>query len=129
MTIIKIVVFSLLGAFLSLILKEYKPSLALALSVITAITVLFFSLPWIERVIDSAKGIYYAVGGKDLYVENVLKVTGIACVTWIGSDVLKEAGLLAAASAVTIAGKAFCVFLCIPVLGTLFETLTSLLPM
>lgn len=125
---VKIVVLAVLGAFISLVLKEYKPYLGAALSIITAATVFFFALPELEHVTSYAQSIYRSAGGKDMYIDNVLKITGIACLTWLGSDILKDAGLTAASSAVIITGKVICLGICLPVIGSLFQTLTAILP-
>lgn len=126
--VVKIVVFAILGAFLSQVLKEYKPFLGTALSIITASAVFFFALPELERITVYAKSIYQAAGGKDMYIDSVLKITGIACLTWLGSDILKDAGLSAASTAVVMTGKVVCMGLCLPVIGALFQTLLSILP-
>ncbi len=128
MDVVKIVVLAILGAFLSQVLKDYKPFLGTALSIITMVSVLFFSLPYLERIIEYAQSIYRAAGGKDTYIDCVLKITGIVCLTWLGSDILKDAGLSAASTAVVMTGKVVCMGLCLPVIGTLFETLLSILP-
>ena len=128
MDIVKIVALAILGAFLSLVLKEYKPFLGTALSTVTAAAVFFFALPYLERITVYARSIYCAAGGKDMYIDSVLKITGVACLTWLGSDILKDAGLTAASSAVVITGKVLCMGICLPIIGTLFETLLSILP-
>ena len=43
MDIVKIVALAILGAFLSLVLKEYKPFLGTALSIVTAAAVFLFA--------------------------------------------------------------------------------------
>ena len=88
----------------------------------------FFALPELERITVYAKSIYQAAGGKDMYIDSVLKITGIACLTWLGSDILKDAGLSAASTAVVMTGKVVCMGLCLPVIGALFQTLLSILP-
>lgn len=128
MDVVKVVIFSIVGAFLSLVLKEYKPFIATALSVVTATAVFVFVLPELKNVIDYAKAVYCAAGEYDMYIEKVLKITGIACLAWFGSDILKDAGQLAAASAVVMVGKILCMSLCLPMIGALFEMLVSILP-
>lgn len=128
MDVVKLVGLAVVGAFFSLVLKEYKPFLGTALSILTAAAVFFFALPELTRVVAYAQSIYRAAGGADLYMDSVLKITGITCLTWLGSDILKDAGLTAASSAVIIAGKVLCMGLCLPVVGALFEMLLSILP-
>lgn len=128
MDIIKIVVFAIVGAFLSLVLKEQKAFLGIAVSILTSVIVLFSVLPELEQVISYVRSLYHAAGGKDLYIDNVLKITGITCLTWLGSDILKEAGMTSASAVIKLAGKVVCMGICLPVLGALFEMLTAILP-
>lgn len=128
MDITKIVVLAVLGAFLSIFLKEYKAYLALAISAITAVAVLFFAFPEMERVLSYAKVLYHTAGGKDTYIDCVLKIAGIVCLTQIGGDILKEGGLIAASYAVSMTGKVVCIGLCMPIISALFETVVSILP-
>ena len=128
MDAVKIVAFALLGAVLSLVLKEYKPFLSVLLSILTAAMVFFFMLPELERITAYGRVLYRAAGGGELYLDSVMKIVGITSITWLGSDMLKDAGLLAASQAVVMAGKVLCVGLCLPIIGTLFETVLSILP-
>ena len=128
MNAIKIVAFALLGGVLSLVLKEYKPFLGAILSIITAVTVFFFMLPELERITAYGRTLYEVAGGEDLYLGSVMKIVGITSITWLGSDMLKDAGLLAASQVVVMAGKVLCVGLCLPIIATLFETVLSILP-
>lgn len=128
MDAVKIVAFALLGAVLSLVLKEYKPFLGVMLSILTAATVFFFVLPELERITAFGSNLYRAAGGGELYLDSVMKIVGITSITWLGSDMLKDAGLSAASQAVVMAGKVLCVGLCLPIISTLFETVLSILP-
>ena len=128
MDIVKIVAIGIMGAFFSLFMKEYKPFVSVALAVVTGSVILFMVLPEFEKVITYAKGVYRAVGGNDVYINSVLKVTGIACLTWFGGDVCKDAGFSSVSSAVVLAGKVVCLVLCIPVISQLFDMLVKILP-
>lgn len=128
MDIIKIVAIGITGAFFSLFLKEYKPPLSVALAVITGCAVLFFAFPEIEKITSFAKVLYHAAGGKDAHIDSVLKITGIACLAWFGSDICKDAGLSSVSSAIVIAGKAVCLGMCIPVMSQLFDMIVKILP-
>lgn len=128
MDIIKIIAIGVMGAFFSLFLKEYKPFLSVALAVLTGCVILFFALPEIEKITSFAKTIYRTAGGKDAHIDSVLKITGIACLAWFGSDICKDAGLSSVSSAIIIAGKAVCLGICIPVIGQLFNMIVNILP-
>ncbi len=128
MDIVKIVAIGITGAFFSLFLKEYKPFLSVTLAVITSCVLLFLILPQIEEITSYAKNIYRAAGGNDVHIDSILKITGIACLAWFGSDICKDAGLSSVSSAIVIAGKSVCLVLCIPIVSQLFEMLVRILP-
>ncbi len=128
MIIIKILLLGILGAFFSLILKEQKQPLGVLVSVLTACTVLFLILPELEKIISYAKALYNASGGKDMYIDSVFKITAIAFLAWLGSDILKESGLLAASNIIIMAGKVMCLLICLPVVSELFNIILAILP-
>lgn len=129
MDIVKIVVLAIVGGFLSVALKEYNAFLGIAISITTVVMILFFVFPEIEHIIEFARSIYRTAGGKDMYIDSMLKIAGIACLTRLGSDILKDAGMTAASSAITMTGRIVCTGLCIPIVNVLFDTLLTIIPM
>ncbi len=128
MDMTKLVAIALCGTMLALILKEQKPHLGIALSALTAVTVLIFSMPQLMEIAALAKTVYRAAGGKDAYMNALFKITAIAFLARIGSDLCKDAGMTAVASAVGFAGRIMCLVLCLPQITELFQTLLSVLP-
>lgn len=128
MEMIKIVALGVLGTFLALVLKEQKPFLGIALAILTATAVLLLAFPRLSEITVYAKTLYRAAGGRDFYLDSILKITGIACLARIGSDICKDAGLTAVSSAIGMAGRLICICICLPSVGALFEFLTAILP-
>ena len=66
-------------------------------------------------------------GIKSEYVSIILKVTGIAYITQIGSEICKDAGESAIGTKIEIAGKVLIAAACLPLVTTLFGTVMDLL--
>ncbi len=128
MDIAKIIVISVVGAFFSLILKEQKAYLGATVAICTTCIILFFILPELERFLSFIKRLFLSYVGDDLYLGVLLKIVGITCICKLGEDILKDAGLNAAASSVVMTGRVICATICIPVISVLFDTVLSVLP-
>lgn len=126
--IIKITAWGILGTFLALVLKEHKPHVALCIGLLTGTGICMLLMPHLAALVSFVKQLYASVGGEDKYFDALMKVTGISILSKIASDVCKDAGQQAAASAVSMAGRILCVCLCLPQVAAIFTLLTSLIP-
>ena len=126
--IIKITAWGMLGTFLTLVLKEHKPHMALCVGLLTGVGICLILVPHLSALVSFVKRLYASVGGEDSYFQALMKVTGISMLSKIASDVCKDAGQQAVASTVSMAGRILCVCLCLPQVAAIFTLLTSLIP-
>ena len=67
-----------------------------------------------------------SVNGK--FIRLLIKITGIAILTEFGVSICKDAGESAIASKIDISGKIIIVAVSIPIISSLLETVTKVLP-
>ncbi len=122
MNIIKIIFVSVLCAIICLIIKNFKPEfvpLVQISSVILIFTMLYDGikqlLSLVVSIISETNVVY------DDYIFLLLKISGIAFVTQIGSDVCKDSGSAVLATGVELAGKVVIISLCLPLLRGVVE--------
>ena len=73
----------------------------------------------------SSMGTFVSVGINQEYIKLIVKVIGISYVTEISSNICKENGFAALASAMEIYARISVAGLCIPVIVTLFEMVSE----
>ncbi len=127
MEAIKIMALALVGVMLALVLKEQKQFASVALVIMLGICMFFMILPYFEKVTSYIKVIYTSFSNDGL-MNILLKVTGIGILTSLTSDLCRDAGFSAVASLVVFSGKAICMCIVLPVIGSFFTQLMSIIP-
>ena len=127
MEIFKIVAVAASGTVLAVTLKKESPQLAMAVSVITGIVIFLQLFGYFANIISQLYNMTALSGIKSEYVSIILKVTGIAYITQIGSEICKDAGESAIGTKIEIAGKVLIAAACLPLVTTLFGTVMYLL--
>lgn len=80
------------------------------------------------NVIDLLKSISNKPGINSQFLFIILKITGIAFLTEFAVSVCKDSGESAIASKIEIGSKAIIIFLSIPIISSLLETINKILP-
>lgn len=125
---IKIMVLAIVGTLLALVLKEQKTYFGISLGLLCALCVFFMGLPYLEKTITYARTLYSTLDNADGYISILLKITGIATVATLTSNLCSDSGMSSIASVVNFCGKVICMCLTLPVIGNFFEELMSVLP-
>ena len=125
---IKIMVAALTGVMLSLVLKEQKPYLAVALSTVCAIYIFLLGLPYLDATTSYMRVVYSSLGGDRGHMKTLLKITGIAVLATFTANICSDAGMSAVSNAVGFAGKIICMCMTLPVIADFFNELINILP-
>lgn len=128
MEIVKIIGVGIVGAMAALIVKEYKPSLAIPVSIITAVLLFLMVLSQIGYVFGVINQIAAKLNINTEYILTIIRIIGVAYLSQFGSEVCRDAGQNAVAAKVELAGKVLIVVMSLPVLITLMNLLIGLLP-
>lgn len=110
MNVVSVLIIGVIGAFFAVILKQYKPEYALAVTVITTIIITFSAIGWAVPIISEIKGMLdnAKVSYKSLSV--LIKSVGICYITQLTSDVCKDTGQVSIASKIELVGRiALCI--------------------
>ena len=121
MEIVKIIGVGIVGAMAALIVKEYKPSLAIPVSIITAVILFLMVLSQIGYVFGVINQIAAKLNINTEYILTIIRIIGVAYLSQFGSEVCRDAGQNAVAAKVELAGKVLIVV-------TLMNLLIGLLP-
>lgn len=126
MEIIKIVGISIFAVIMIIILKNYRPEMALVLSIVTGIGIMLFAIYKMSSVINILNDLVTKSGINKDFLLIIIKVIGIAYIVEFGKNICIDAGQSSIATKLEMAGKVIIVVLTIPLISSLVNVLTGL---
>ncbi|PGS56180.1 stage III sporulation protein AD [Bacillus sp. AFS041924] len=125
----QIVGIGLAATFIILLLNQFKMNnFTLAITVFISCVLFLFLLDKVQFLLDEIQKLANQANIKNVYVETLLKIIGIAYIAEFGVQITKDAGQGAIASKIELGGKVLILVLAIPILTALIETILSFLP-
>ena len=128
MEMIQIVGLGIVAAVLSVLVKETKPVFALLLSVFTGAFIFLLLIGKISEIIRVMGDLAEQSGIDLVFLKTVLKIIGIAYIAEFGAQIVRDAGQESVASKIEMAGKILILFMAIPIIRVIIETVLNLLP-
>ncbi|MBQ6706718.1 MAG: stage III sporulation protein AD [Clostridia bacterium] len=112
----------LIAAFLTVLLRQYRPELALSVGVVAGVLLLLAVLRALTPSLSSLQEMLQAAALPTEYIATLFKALGICLITQFSADACRDAGETALAAKAEFAGKVALLVLSLP----LFEEITSL---
>lgn len=125
MDVFKVVGFTILALVLVVTLKQQRKEIAILLSIVSGIMILFSVIGPLSNIIDMLNGLIDKSGLSSKYLEIILKITAIAYIIEFSKNVCIDAGESAIATKVEIAGKVIVVSLSMPVILSVVEVVSK----
>lgn len=126
MEVIKIVGISIFAVIMIIVLKNYRPEMALVLAIVTGIGIMLFALYKLSSVINVLNDLVTKSGINKDFLLIVIKVIGIAYIVEFGKNICIDAGQSSIATKLEMAGKVIIVVLTVPLITSLVNILTGL---
>lgn len=126
MDMMAVVGIGIIGVALAVLMKQYKPEYALAVSLIVGVVLFAVSLEGLTPVLDQLNALLNQTKMPREYIEILIKALGICFITQIACDTCKDAGQSAIASKLEIAGKLAILALSLPLFSELLSIVTTL---
>lgn len=118
---IQICLIALVGVFLSLLIKDKNPSIALLLSVACGVMIFISIVGDLSEIISFAEDFSSVFSSGEEIFSLLLKATGIAYLVDFSADICRDAGENGTAKKLELAGKITIMALSLPVVTLLFE--------
>ena len=128
MDIMKIVMVGIIAALLAVVLKEEKPEMAVAISIVTGLVIFVFVITKLNSVMMVLKHFAAKANIDVLYFSTILKVIAIAYITEFGAQICRDAGEGAIAAKIEFAGKVLIMVIAIPILAALMDIMIKIIP-
>lgn len=122
-----VVIFCIISALLSLVLKQYRPEFAMMLSMACSIIVVLYLMESIADIQESLAVILTGTAISQELLGVVFKSLGICILSELASQSCKDAGENAIALKVELAGKIALALVGLPLFYQLLQTATRLL--
>lgn len=128
MNIMQIVAIGLTAAVLALVVKQYRPEIALMISMAAGAILFIMVLGNIKAVTSTVDNLTQKANLDSIYLTTVLKVIGIAYIAEFGAQICKDSGESAIASKIELGGKILVMVLALPIMTALMEVVLKILP-
>ena len=115
------------GGAIGLVIKKNSPDMALMLTVGVTCCIAYMASELLAGGVSFMRELTELTGVSAPAVSTVVKAAAIAVVTRLTSDVCKDAGQSASASAVELTGTAAVLFSALPLMRSVLEMIRSLL--
>lgn len=127
MEIVKIIGVAFLTTITAVLLKQTKPELSFAVTVVGVIVILLFIFDALENTLAIFSQLSKITGVNNGLLKILLKIVGVGYVTEFGAGILQDFGSTATADKVILAGKITIVLLALPVMESLLSLIKGFL--
>ena len=127
MNIIAFVGAGIIGAVLSVVLRQYKPEFSVYITLITGMLMLGAAVTAVKPVIETVSGYLQIADPATSYADVLIKSLAVCYFTQMASDSCADAGEKSIAAKIELAGKFAIVLLALPVFDRLMEVIKQLL--
>ena len=128
MDLIAVAGIGLVGASAAVLLKQYKPELAIYVSIIAGVLILVFAIEKLTGIINLMQSISNKTNINSSFLKILLKITGITFITEFAVSICSDAGEKAIASKIEIGSKVVIITMSIPIITSLLELVLEILP-
>ncbi len=119
----------LITVFLTVLMKQYHPSLALAMPILGTVVIFLIMAPYLRSVMEMLQNLSEQTGIAYHYIEIVIKMTGIAYVCQFAAELCRDAGEGSMAGKIEFAGKLMILTLSMPIVYQLLDVVSSIIRM
>lgn len=128
MEILQVVGLGLVGAVLTVFVRERHKELAIFVSLTTGIIIFLFALTRISSILRTLQELASRANVNMFYLITVLKIIGIAYMAEFGAQICRDAGEGSIAAKIEFAGKILIMALALPIIVAILESILRLIP-
>ena len=120
MEVMRIVGIGLIGAILSILLRNSKPEFSMLIPVVVSFTVLACAMPYLIRITEELSRMASSAGINSSYMRIVIKVIGISYLVCITAE-------NAIAAKIELGGKLIILAMAIPIINSLLNLVKEII--
>lgn len=127
MLILKVIGIGITGAILSVLVKQYKPEMAVSIPILTVVAILILCVPYLNTLLTYFNDIADRAGIEVTHIKTVIRIIGVAYVCQFASDICTDAGERAIAGKIELAGRIFIIMISMPIIYNMFELIDKII--
>lgn len=127
METIQVIGIGLCATFLLLLVRSQRPEIALQIGLGAGALIFMMLLGRLSAVIFTMQQLANRAQVNPVYLNTVFRILGVAYLTGFTAQVCRDAGESSIASRIEMASKIIIMFMSLPVLGAILETILRLL--
>ncbi|NLK18078.1 MAG: stage III sporulation protein AD [Clostridiales bacterium] len=127
MDILKICAIGLISAIFALTVKQYKPEVAILISVSAAVIILFMVADYLVEAVTVITQLSERAGVDDALLSSILKIIGVGYLTEFSASVCEDAGNKSIGEKISFAGKVIILVVALPVLSAVIDIISEML--
>ncbi len=127
MEIVQIVAISIIAVILVVLIRQYRPEIALQISVVTGLLIFLLIIFKLASVLEELQMFSRQINIDLVYISTIFRIVGIAYIAEFGAQVCKDAGENAIASKIELAGKVIILVLAVPILMALMDLIKNII--
>lgn len=124
----QVVAIAVVGVVLILVIRQEKPELAVQISLAAGLIIFALVIWKLIEILDTLERLAVRADLNMVFLGTLLRILGIAYIAEFGTQVCKDAGESALAFKVSMAGKVMILILAVPIISTILDTVSRLLP-
>ncbi|KYO65824.1 stage III sporulation protein AD [Thermovenabulum gondwanense] len=128
MEIIKIVGIGIVCTIFIVLLNKDRQEIAIQLSIVAGIVIFLIVLNKINSVIEVLSELASKSNIQSFYFTTILKIVGITYIAEFGAQICRDYGSASVASKIEFAAKAIIMYLSIPIIFAVVQTLFKIIP-
>lgn len=128
MEIVQVVGLGILATVLVIILKEYRPEMAMQVSIVAGLVIILLVIGYVVNIVQVITEISVGAGMNLIYLQALMRIIGIAYLAEFGAQVCRDAGENSIASKIDFAAKVIILVIAIPIVIAVIESIMLLVP-
>lgn len=128
MTAMKLAGFAVMAAVIVLLLRQLRPSLGTAASMVCGALVLMLAMPFLGRLLEGVSHLAEEGGVPQGYLTQLLKITGVSLMMDFAAQTCRDAGENGLALRTELAGRMMLLALALPAMQSLLSQILSIVP-
>ena len=127
MEIVKIIIIGVVTSIATIVLKQFKPELAILASLAGGIIILISLVNYLGQIVGQFAQIVNKTNIDFSLFSSVLKIVGVGYLTEFGANICQDAGNSSVADKVLLAGKIIILCLALPIVSSMLTTIMGII--
>ena len=127
MELLRILGIGVVTAVLSVLIKQHRPELAMAIPVLGGITIFLLVVPYLQEAVVLFGSLAEMTGIKNRHLQLILKMIGVAYLCEFSADLCRDVGETSVAGKIELGGKLLILSLSLPIVGQFMELVEAMI--